>query len=209
MIGLNAKKWTASAAACVLAVSFVGCKQDSMKDDGAMPANKGMTKKQSMGSANGSSDQMDVGNTRVMMTNKNIVQVATGANMGNVTTLVKALQAADLVDTLQGPGPFTVFAPTNAAFDKLPPGALDDLLKPENKDKLRKVLLYHVHKGEAVMSNQIQTMDLSSVEGSPLMIKKTGSGVMVDSAKVIKADIGASNGVIHQIDTVLMPPDVQ
>jgi uncharacterized surface protein with fasciclin (FAS1) repeats len=137
---------------------------------------------------------------------KDIIDIATGDNMGDVSTLVKAVQAADLVDTLKGPGPFTVFAPTNEAFAALPPGALDDLLKPENKDKLRSILLYHVHPGDAILASQVHTMSLSTADpGKSLSISVNGSTVMVNDAKVIKTDIIAKNGVIHWIDKVVMP----
>jgi transforming growth factor-beta-induced protein len=138
---------------------------------------------------------------------KDIVQIATGDNMGDVSTLVKALVAADLVDTLKGPGPFTVFAPTNEAFNALPAGTLDDLLKPENKDKLRTILLYHVHTGEGILASQIHTMSLSTADaGKSLAISVNGDTVMVNDAKVVKTDIVAKNGVIHWIDKVVMPP---
>jgi uncharacterized surface protein with fasciclin (FAS1) repeats len=138
---------------------------------------------------------------------ENIIQIATGDNMGDVSTLVKAVQAADLVSTLEGPGPFTVFAPTNAAFAALPPGTLDDLLKPENKDKLRAILLYHVHPGDAIMAKDVHTMKLSTADGDKMLnISVNGDTVMVNDAKVIKTDIVAKNGVIHWIDKVVMPP---
>ena len=137
---------------------------------------------------------------------KDIVQIATGSNMGEVSTLVKALMAADLVQTMEGPGPFTVFAPTNEAFAKLPPGTLEDLLKPENKDKLKSILLYHVHPGDAIMAKDVKTMSLSTADGNKMLnITINGDTVMVNNAKVIKADIVAKNGVIHWIDTVVMP----
>jgi len=139
---------------------------------------------------------------------KNIIEVATGSGMEKVTTLVTAVKAAGLVDTLEGPGPFTVFAPTNEAFAKLPPGTLDMLLKPENKEKLRAILLYHVHPGAAITAKECKTMDLSTAdEGKVLHVKVDGDTVMINDAKVIKADIPASNGEIHWIDTVLMPPE--
>lgn len=135
---------------------------------------------------------------------KDIIDTATGPGMQDVTTVVAAIKAADLVDTLKGPGPFTVFAPTNEAFAKLPPGTVDNLLKPENKEKLRSILLYHVHAGE-VMAKDVKTMELSTVNGKPLMVKVEGDTVMINNAKVIKTDVQCSNGVIHWIDTVLMP----
>jgi len=133
---------------------------------------------------------------------KDIVAVASGA--GNFTTLVKAIKAAGLVETLQGPGPFTVFAPTDAAFAKLPPGTLDDLLKPENKAKLAGILTYHVVPGK-VMAADVKTMMAKTVNSQELDIKATGGAVTVNNAKVTNTDIAAKNGVIHVIDTVLLP----
>ncbi|MBC7953048.1 MAG: fasciclin domain-containing protein [Rhodospirillaceae bacterium] len=131
--------------------------------------------------------------------------VDTASSAGSFNTLVTAIKAAGLVDTLKGPGPFTVFAPTDDAFAKLPAGTLDNLLKPENKKQLTSILTYHVVPGK-VMSKDIagkRTM-AKTVEGSELTIDAT-SGVKVDKATVTKADIDTSNGVIHVIDTVLMP----
>jgi uncharacterized surface protein with fasciclin (FAS1) repeats len=121
------------------------------------------------------------------------------------STLVAAVTAAGLVDTLKGDGPFTVFAPTNAAFEALPAGTVEDLLKPENKDKLIAVLTYHVVAG-AVTSDQLagQRMDVATVQGQTVHIDGR-SGVKVNSSKVTTADIIASNGVIHVIDRVLLP----
>jgi uncharacterized surface protein with fasciclin (FAS1) repeats len=135
----------------------------------------------------------------------NIVQVA--ASAPDVSTLFAAIKAADLVDTLQGKGPFTVFAPTNEAFAKLPAGTVETLLKPENKDKLRAILLYHVHAGAGVKAADVKTMSLSTANGAPLDIKAEGGKVTVNGASVIKTDITASNGVIHLIDTVVLPPE--
>jgi len=119
--------------------------------------------------------------------------------------LVAALKAADLVEALQGDGPFTVFAPTNDAFAKLPEGTVENLLKPENKEKLQSVLKYHVApskvKSKAIAGN---TMTLGTLAGQSVSINGT-DGVKVDGANVVKADIKASNGVIHVIDTVIMP----
>lgn len=135
--------------------------------------------------------------------NKDIVDTAAGA--GQFNTLVAAVKAAGLVDTLKGSGPFTVFAPTDEAFAKLPDGTVDDLLKPENKEKLVAILTYHVIPGK-VMSGDIagKKTDVKTVQGSKLAVDAT-KGVKVDNAKVTKADIAASNGVIHVIDTVVMP----
>ena len=133
-----------------------------------------------------------------------IVKIASDTD--NLSTLVAAVKAADLVETLQGDGPFTVFAPTNAAFEKLPDGTVETLLKPENKDMLTRILTYHVVPGK-VMSTDLQDgMEAETVEGSNLMIN-LGDNVMINKSTVIKADIEASNGVIHLVDSVIMPPE--
>ncbi|WP_415774791.1 fasciclin domain-containing protein [Sneathiella sp. P13V-1] len=132
--------------------------------------------------------------------------VDTAVSAGKFNTLVAAVKAADLVETLKSPGPFTVFAPTDAAFDKLPAGTVETLLKPENKDKLIQILTYHVVSGK-VMSSDIagKKLDAGSVEGSKLMINAQDGGVMINDASVVAADVESSNGVIHIIDTVLLP----
>ena len=124
---------------------------------------------------------------------------------GHFNTLVAAVKAAGLVDTLKGPGPFTVFAPTDEAFAKLPPGTLESLLKPENKQKLQRILTYHVVAGHVTANGVVKLRSAETVAGGSLTIKTAGSGVMVNNAHVIKTDIVASNGVIHVIDTVLLP----
>lgn len=121
-------------------------------------------------------------------------------------TLATALKAADLVDTLKGPGPFTVFAPTDEAFAKLPAGTLEDLLKPENKAKLQSILKYHVVSGTVMASDVKKLHTAKTVEGRELTIETLNGAVVVNGAKVTKADIVASNGVIHAVDTVLLPP---
>ena len=131
---------------------------------------------------------------------KDIVDTAVSA--GQFKTLAAALQAADLVDTLKGPGPFTVFAPTDAAFAKIPQADLDALLK--DKAKLTAVLTYHVVPGK-VMAKDVMPGAVKTVEGDSIMVKAAGGKVMVDDATVIKTDIAADNGVIHVIDTVIMP----
>lgn len=135
---------------------------------------------------------------------KNIVQTAVAA--GSFHTLAAALQAADLTDALEGPGPFTVFAPTDEAFKKLPPGTLEMLLKPENKEKLRAILTYHVVAGEVTAAQVMKLSSVKTLNGQSLTIATDDGAVMVNDAKVVKADIHASNGVIHVIDTVLLPP---
>ncbi len=134
---------------------------------------------------------------------KDIVDTAVGA--GNFTTLVAAVKAAGLVDTLKGTGPFTVFAPNDAAFAKLPKGTVEDLLKPENKAKLTAILTYHVIPGK-VMAADIagKTAKVKTVQGSEISVDAI-KGVKVDNATVVTADIVTSNGVIHVIDTVVMP----
>ncbi|PTB84855.1 Nex18 symbiotically induced protein [Pseudidiomarina aestuarii] len=136
-----------------------------------------------------------------------IVTIASGD--AQFSTLVTAVQAAGLVETLQGEGPFTVFAPTNDAFAKLPEGTVENLLKPENKAQLQAVLTYHVL-GSKVMSSDIAGKELSvaTVQGEEVAVDAT-DGVTVGGANVIKADIKASNGVIHVIDTVILPPSIQ
>lgn len=134
---------------------------------------------------------------------KDIVDTAIGA--GSFKTLVAAIKAAGLVETLKGTGPFTVFAPTDDAFAKLPAGTVEDLLKPENKDKLVKILTYHVVSGKVMAADVVKLTEAKTVQGQSVAIKVTDGKVYVDGAQVIKTDIGTSNGVIHVIDTVIMP----
>ncbi len=124
---------------------------------------------------------------------------------GGFTTLVAAVKAAGLVDTLKGPGPFTVFAPTDAAFAKLPAGTLESLLKPENKAKLQSILTYHVVAGKVMAADVVKLTSAKTVEGQSVAIKVANGAVTVDNAHVTKTDIETSNGVIHVIDTVLLP----
>lgn len=134
---------------------------------------------------------------------KNIVQTAVAA--GSFTTLAKALAAADLVKTLEGPGPFTVFAPTDDAFAKLPAGTLESLLKPENKAKLQRILTYHVVSGKVMAAEVVKMTSARAVSGDTIAIVVRGGAVTVDKAHVVKTDIAASNGVIHVIDAVMLP----
>ena len=131
--------------------------------------------------------------------------VETAVSAGSFNTLVAAVQAADLVDTLKSDGPFTVFAPTDEAFEKLPEGTVEMLLKPENKGKLVEILTYHVVAGK-IMSGDIAGKRAApeTVQGRPIAVNAT-SGVMVNDAHVVAADVEASNGVIHVIDKVLLP----
>ena len=134
---------------------------------------------------------------------KTIVDIAAGAD--NFKTLVAALKAGGLVDTLKGNGPFTVFAPTDEAFAKLPAGTLDDLLKPQNKEKLVGILTYHVVPAKAMAKDVAGMSSAKTVNGKSLTLKAADGKVTVGNATVTKADIEASNGVIHVIDTVLLP----
>lgn len=134
---------------------------------------------------------------------KDIVDTAVGA--GNFKTLAAALKAAGLVDTLKGKGPFTVFAPTDEAFAKLPPGTVESLLKPENKEKLVAVLTYHVVPGKVLAKDVVKLTEAKTVQGSSAKITVKEGKVKVDAANVVKTDIEASNGVIHVIDAVILP----
>jgi len=143
-----------------------------------------------------------------MFPSKNIIQNA--INSKDHTTLVAAVKAAGLVSTLEGKGPFTVFAPTNSAFGKLPAGTVDNLVKPENKTTLARILTYHVVPGKLEASDLMDGKKLKTVEGEQLTIKRSGDKVMIidakgDSAIVTIPNVNQSNGVIHVVDTVLMP----
>ena len=132
--------------------------------------------------------------------------VDTAVAAGNFKTLVAAVQAAGLADTLKGAGPFTVFAPTDEAFAKLPAGTVDDLLKPENKDKLVAILTYHVIPGKVMAADVTgKETKAKTVQGSEVTVNGNGGKVMVDGATVVTADVAADNGVIHVIDVVIMP----
>ncbi len=131
--------------------------------------------------------------------------VDTAVAAGDFTTLVAAVQAAGLVDTLKGEGPFTVFAPTDAAFAALPEGTVETLLKPENKDQLVSILTYHVVPGAVRSSDLTEGMTAATVQGGNVTFTLDG-GAKVNGANITAADIAASNGVIHVIDTVIMPP---
>jgi uncharacterized surface protein with fasciclin (FAS1) repeats len=134
---------------------------------------------------------------------KTVVEVAVASDDFN--TLVAAVKAADLAETLSGKGPFTVFAPTDAAFAKLPEGTLEDLLKPENKGKLAGILTYHVVSGKVMAKDVVKLTEAKTVQGSKVAIEVKDGVVMVDQAKVVKTDIPCKNGVIHVIDAVILP----
>jgi uncharacterized surface protein with fasciclin (FAS1) repeats len=141
--------------------------------------------------------------TSFAQSNKDIVDTAVAA--GDFKTLAAALQAAGLVDTLKGTGPFTVFAPTDEAFAKLPAGTVADLLKPENKQKLISILTYHVVSGKVLAKQVVKLHEAKTLNGQDVKITVDGGKVMVNNANVIKTDILCSNGVIHVIDAVLLP----
>jgi uncharacterized surface protein with fasciclin (FAS1) repeats len=141
----------------------------------------------------------------VVTPTKDIVDTAVAA--GSFTTLAKALEAAGLVETLKGPGPFTVFAPTDDAFAKLPAGTLETLLKPENKEKLKRILTYHVVSGRIMAADVVKLHSAKAVSGDTIAIATHGGGVTVDNAHVVKTDIAATNGVIHVIDAVILPAE--
>jgi uncharacterized surface protein with fasciclin (FAS1) repeats len=143
------------------------------------------------------------GSSAFAQSKKDIVDTAVAA--GDFKTLAAALQAAGLVDTLKEPGPFTVFAPTDEAFAKLPAGTVEDLLKPENKQKLISILTYHVVAGKVMAKDVVKLHEAKTVNGQDVKIMVEGGKVMADNSNVVKTDIQCTNGVIHVIDTVLMP----
>ena len=147
---------------------------------------------------------LGIGGMQARAAEKDIVDTAVAA--GQFKTLASALQAAGLVDTLKGDGPFTVFAPTDEAFAKLPAGTVENLLKPENKDQLVAILTYHVVPGKVEAADVVKLDEAKTVNGKMVDIEVKGDTAMVNDAKVTKADIAASNGVIHVIDTVILPP---
>lgn len=134
-----------------------------------------------------------------------VADIVDTAIAGKFNTLVAAVKAAGLVETLKSAGPFTVFAPTDEAFAKLAKGTLEDLLKPENKAKLQNILKYHVVSGKVMAADVVKLHSAKTVEGQNVTIKATGAHVMVDAANITKTDIVASNGVIHVIDAVILP----
>jgi uncharacterized surface protein with fasciclin (FAS1) repeats len=146
-----------------------------------------------------------VGSTNGRAADMNIVDTAVEA--GQFTTLATALEAAGLVETLKGPGPFTVFAPTDEAFAKLPDGTVETLLKPENRDQLTAILTYHVVPGSVMAADVVTLDEAETVNGKMLNISTSGNSVMVNDATVTATDIAASNGVIHVVDSVILPPE--
>ena len=146
------------------------------------------------------------GATAQMSTTKPSADIVdTAVSAGSFKTLVAAVQAAGLVDTLKGTGPFTVFAPTDDAFAKLPPGTLESLLKPENKSKLAGILTFHVVPGKQMAANVIASKTLKTVQGQELAVEIKDGKAYVNGAQIVKTDIVTSNGVIHVIDAVVLP----
>jgi uncharacterized surface protein with fasciclin (FAS1) repeats len=145
-----------------------------------------------------------IGNANARPAEKDIVDTAVAA--GQFKTLATALGAAGLIETLKGAGPFTVFAPTDAAFAKLPAGTLETLLKPESKNELTAILTYHVVPGRVMAADVVKLKEAKTVNGKKLYINAMGGDVKVNGAKVTATDIAASNGVIHVVDTVILPP---
>jgi uncharacterized surface protein with fasciclin (FAS1) repeats len=143
------------------------------------------------------------GSTIVRAETRDVVETAVAA--GSFKVLAKALDAAGLVTTLKGSGPFTVFAPTDEAFSKLPAGTLETLLKPENEEKLRRILTYHVVPGKVMASDVVKLQSAKAVSGDTITVKTQNGVVHVDNATVTSADVAASNGVIHVIDSVILP----
>jgi uncharacterized surface protein with fasciclin (FAS1) repeats len=189
----------AGAVAVTAALVLTGCASDDTDSDAATetePTAEATEEAMDEATEEATDEAMDEAGT--------IVDVASANE--DFSTLVAAVDAAGLVETLSGEGPFTVFAPTNEAFDALPEGVLDALLLPENEAVLTSILTYHVVPGE-VTSDMITDGDVATVEGQSVTIS-TESGVMVNEATVVTPDVDASNGVIHVIDAVLIPPDV-
>ncbi|MFZ2029756.1 MAG: fasciclin domain-containing protein [Vitreimonas sp.] len=199
-----------AALACASMLPLAGCMMDSMGQSASSQSSASM----SGGAAMSGEHTVMVGGA-AMYPSRNIVQNA--MNSRDHTTLVAAVQAAGLVDTLSGPGPFTVFAPTNDAFNKLPAGTVDTLLRPENRDTLRSVLTYHVVAGRLTARDLMQRVragggraTLTTVQGQTLTVTQAGNQLKVsdmrgDTANVTIGDVMQSNGVIHVVDTVLQP----
>ena len=182
------------------ATSVQGEKIEIAVKDGKVTVDGANVVKTDIGCSNGVIHVID---SVILPSDKDIVDTAVGN--GSFKTLVAAVQAAGLVDTLKGKGPFTVFAPTDAAFAKLPEGTVADLLKPENKDKLVAILTYHVVPGKVMASDVVKLTSAPTVNGKSATVKIAEGSVMIDGAKVVATDIETTNGVIHVIDSVILP----
>ncbi|HET8827900.1 MAG TPA: fasciclin domain-containing protein [Pelobium sp.] len=190
------KRFLSLAMVAVLAgATFTACNNDKVADDA--------TDSMAMDSTAMVSEEGVMVGGAMMVPSKNIVENASGSS--EHTTLVAAVTAADLAETLSGTGPFTVFAPTNAAFEALPAGTVEGLLKPDNKGKLSQILTYHVVSGAYTAADLTDGMELTTVEGGKLTVSIKDGVVMVGGATVTTADVISSNGVTHVVDAVLMP----
>ena len=208
--------WKITSTAAVSALLLAGCADTAMNKGDAMVKKEAMVDTQPIAtesSAEAGVTTVTVGNAP-MFSNRDVVTNASSAD--NLTTLVAAVQAAGLVETLQGPGPFTIFAPVNSAFDALPAGTVDTLLQPENKADLQGVLTYHVVPGtfdtDAILAQKGSNLStaLTTVQGGTLSINPTGNDIYVidakgNAARVLQSNVYQSNGVVHVIDTVLLP----
>lgn len=196
------KKLLASGFASFLLISVISCADNADKDTTMTNSDTTTTVTTETMDMNNAEQGVMVGGAN-MVPSKNIVENA--ANSQDHTTLVTAVQAADLAGTLSGAGPFTVFAPTNTAFEKLPAGTVDNLLKAENKEQLQSVLTYHVVPGKYMASDLKDGQTLKTVQGSDLKVTVKDGTVMVDGATVTIPNVVSSNGVTHVIDAVIMP----
>jgi len=199
---------TAAAAGLVAQAAFAGpgCNQAGMKPTGYTSGYQPAIYRQAQGdpaAARAYTAGMGYGYSKKSDAQADIVGTASAA--GSFNTLVSAVKAADLVSTLQGEGPFTVFAPTDAAFAKLPAAQLEALLS--DKEALTRVLTYHVVQGRVEAAEVVKLSSVETIEGQPVKIR-VGESVMVNNARIVKTDISTSNGVIHVIDTVMLPPDM-
>lgn len=179
-----------------------GCGDDETTESNSSGNEAAMSSSPDSSMSGGDKEAVEVGG-ELMYPDKNVVENA--SNAPNLTTLVSAVTAADLAETLSGEGPFTVFAPDNDAFAKIPKADLDELLKPENKEKLAGILTYHVVPGTLAADDLKDGDELTTVNGEKLMVSVEGDSVKVGDATVTQADVFQSNGVAHVIDTVLMP----
>ena len=182
------------------AVTVQGQQIDIAVADGTVTVDSAKVLKTDIGCSNGVIHVID---SVILPADSDIVDTAVAA--GSFKTLAAALTAAELVETLKGEGPFTVFAPTDEAFAKLPAGTVESLLKPENREKLVAILTYHVVPGKVLASDVVKLKSAKTVNGKAVVIKVKDSGVTIDSAKVVATDIETSNGVIHVIDSVILP----
>jgi uncharacterized surface protein with fasciclin (FAS1) repeats len=182
------------------AVTVQGQQVDIAVADGTVTVDKAKVLKTDIACSNGVIHVID---SVILPSDSDIVDTAVAA--GSFKTLAAALTAAGLVDTLKGKGPFTVFAPTDEAFSKLPAGTVESLLKPENREKLIAILTYHVVSGKVLAKDVVKLKSAKTVNGKEVTVKVGDAGVMVDGAKVVATDIETSNGVIHVIDSVILP----